>query len=170
MATRPGRPKQEEEDSPIINGRIFLDTAANEREDFTDEIEDILAGLKIDPNAVDEEMAAQPARLARVAILAEEAGHGARWAKRSAELAKANASANIRKGVGDGKKPSEEAIKQMVEADPDVSDAIDYQLDCERSAAILKVLAGSVRDRKDMLAELARNQRHEWRGSGAVED
>lgn len=166
-AKRPGG-SGETEDSPIIGGRILLDVGEPELKDFSSEIDEILFSLKIDPNDIDNEMADHASTFARIAILSEEAAHQARWAKRAVEIGKADLNYKLRKeyAQAEGRKPTDDAIKAEVEADDEIGDLIDDQLKAERTQGILKQLAQAVRDRRDMLMEMARNQRHEWQASG----
>jgi len=166
MAHRPGATGNYE--SPIIGGRIYLEVnGPDDRKDFTDEIDLIIARLKIDPNDLMNEAANHPSMFARLAVLSEEAASNARWAKRAAELARADLQGDLRKhySTSESKKPSEEAIKAEIERDDDVVAAVEYQLDSERTAGILKGLVASVRDRREMIAEMMRDQRHEWKTS-----
>lgn len=160
-------PKPKGDDfNPLIGGGLAIPLADGKTRNVTDEVEAILKSLKIDPNDLDEEASNHSSTLARVSVLSEEASSEARWAKRTLEIVKAEVDHDLRREQGDGKKPTEAEFKAMVEVHKRVVDASEDLLDTERVAGILKAITSSVKDRKDMIAEMSRNKRHEWVASG----
>lgn len=147
--------------SPLIDGGLFIGSG-EDAEEVTDEVEEILASLKIDPNALEEEASNHPSVFARIAILAEEASNEARWAKRHLDLLIADADFNLRRKREDGWKPTDKAVDREIEGDDSIIKARESLLSAERTAGILSALRQSLTHRKDMIIELMRDKRHEW--------
>lgn len=150
-----------EQVSPLIGGGLFIGEG-EDAENVTDEVEALLANLKIDPNALEDEASNHPSIFARFAILAEEASNESRWAKRHYDLVVADADSALRRKREEGWKPTDKAVDREIAVDDDVLAARDAMLSAERTAGILNALRQSLTHRKDMIIELQRDKRHEW--------
>jgi hypothetical protein len=134
--------------------------------DLSEEIEDLLARLKIDPNALDEEASEHSSLFARWALLAEEAAAHERWLKRDLEITQAEAERWIRKQFAEeGKKTTESRIASEIKLDKEVRELSERWLDAQRDSGILGAIRQALVHRREMIAELLRDRRHEWSAS-----
>lgn len=133
---------------------------------LTDEVEDLLSRLKIDPNALDEEASEHSSLFARWALLAEETVAYERWVKRDLEIVQAEAEKAIRQRFAKkGEKATEGRIAAELKLDEEVCKVADQLLDAQRSSGILSAIRQSLVHRREMIAELLRDRRHEWSAS-----
>lgn len=165
----PRRPRPDDEDpdyfNPVIGGGIIIGAGEHQR-NFSNEADDLLASLKIDPNDLMEEASKNSSIFARWGILSEEAASEARWCEREVGIIKAEAMDDMRRhNWGEDKKPSVDGLKALVELDDKVVAAYERLLDAQRAQGLLRVIAGSIKDRREMIAEMMRTARKEWEGS-----
>ncbi len=134
-------------------------------EDITAEIDSIYHELKINGNDLTNEAKKHAALFARVAFMAEEAASEMRYAKRELELSKALINHAIRRRALDsGERLTEDGVKNAVIMDDEIVALTSELLIVERNAGMLNGLRQSLRDRREMLAELQRDARHEAAG------
>lgn len=166
----PRRPRPDDEDpdyfNPIIGGSIVIGSGEHQR-NFSNEADDLLASLKIDPNNLMEEAANNSAIFARWGVLSEEAASESRWCERELGITKAECMDDMRRRTwgGEEKKPTVDGLKALVEMDDKVMAAYERLLDAQRAQGLLRVIANSIKDRREMIAEMMRTSRKEWEGS-----
>lgn len=144
---------------------LFEKVYVGEKE-LTNEIEDLISRLKIDPNAVDEEASEHSALFAYWAVMAEEASARERWLKRDRDILMAEIEQDVRRDLaGQKPKPTEATIAAEVALDARVQKATEDWLDAQRDAGILSAIRQSLAHRREMIAELMRDRRQEWSAS-----
>jgi len=146
--------------SPIFDEVKVID------EDVTEELEELLAAMKIDPNDLTEEASSHSATFARLAVLAEEASSHARFLKKKLDLQGAELDSKVRRGIEDaGEKVTEAKVDRDIATSDEIIDIKDALDKAERAAGILAALRQSLIHRKDMIMELMRDHRHDWEGA-----
>lgn len=111
-------------------------------------------GLEIDEHALDDALISQPGNFYATAKELALAVSRRDAASQNVKVEEANADARIRDDAGDGKKPSEAQILQMIKADPEVIKARAELLEREEQVAMLSALKEAFTHRSYALKDL----------------
>lgn len=148
--------------SPALKATLFDDVYVRE-EDVTDELKDLLDTMKIDPNNLAEEASDHAAFFSRWAVLRAEAAGNARFLKRRLDLRRAEADGEVRSSLDiSGEKITEAKVQTGIDQTSEVIKYTEDLTDAERVSDILNAVCQALVHRREMIAELLRDKRHEW--------
>lgn len=131
--------------------------------DVTEEINDLVASIRIDAHDLESEALEHASKFSRIAAISEEASSEARYAKTRLDIARAKLDADIRRdfATDGGKKPTEGAIENMITMDEHIISLKEELLEAERAAGIIMAFKQAFAARRDMIVEIMRNRRKE---------
>lgn len=150
---------------------ISCGTALSERivvggVDVTRELEELLATLRIDPPALEEEASDHAALFARWAILSEEAAAEVRTLRHGRDILVAETDLEARRTLaGIGAKVTEAKVAQEIETNGKVIEATTKLHEAERAASIVGAVREALAQRCGLIVELMRDRRHGVNGA-----
>lgn len=121
-----------------------------------------LADLQITEPKLNKILCDQPGRFCYVSTLMAEAKAKREDAERTLEIVRAEEDGEIRRNLGDGKKPPEEAIKKMIEISDGVKLVVSSINKYRTAELMLTAIVQAYSQRKDCAIALAANLRQQF--------
>jgi len=151
--------------SPAFKVTLFEDVYVRDQ-DVTDELKELLETMKIDPNNLSDEASNHAALFSRWAVLRAEAAANGRFLKRRLDLRRAEVDSEVRHALDvQGEKITEAKVTRGVETEQTVVAYTEELTDAERVVDILNSVCQALVHRREMIAELMRDARHEWQAA-----